>query len=313
VEFIMDDFAQASLFFGYYHAHGTVPDRNGSSSNFAAAAFAFAARAFLAFEYMEVNGNPGFQNGTTDYPTGYYDLSSIFLGWKPMDIVTQNVTFNGTNFNVFVVTIQSLDDVFLMRFIAVGYDTVVEGVHITPTTIKVDVELRWFNPLHVPALWTTGPSNATLFPHANVGMFFAFAAAAGQFQETQDPNNNNKPGLQVASGNYTGFFSWEPKANVTIAGVEAEGYVYGSIQTVNDTNVNASFAVEWVLQAGFFSFQGDRPEVVSWDPEFGANILTTPTGTTSTGSLHSGSTKVGNSVMLVFFAVVALLLFVSNM
>jgi len=303
----MDDLAQASLFFGYYHAKESIPDRNGTTANLTAAEFAFAMRSFAAFEYEDNNGVPGFQNDTSDSISGIYDLSDIRTPWKPMDIVSQDVVFNGTTFKVFTVTIQTLDEVFLMRFTAVGYDTVVEGVHITPTTIKVDLEVRWFTALNVPAVWTTGPSDAATYPTAHVGIFNAFAAAAGQFSKTTDPATS-KPGIQFAAGNYTGFFEWEPKANVTVSGVEVEGFVYGSIQTINDTSVNASFAEEWILQAGFFSFEADRPQLVSWDPEFGAVIDKTVVTTT-----NSSAMKVASPMMTVFVAVVALFLFISNM
>jgi len=217
-----------------------------------------------------------------------------------MEVTTSNSTVNGTEFTTFIVTIQTTDEVFLMRFVCVGYSTEVEGQKITPTSIKVDFEIQWFNnPLHVPALWTTGPSDAATYPDAQVGMFSVFAAAAGEFSKTTDPNTN-KPGLQFAAGGYVGFFQWETQANVTVGGVEAAGGVVGTIQTVNDSSVNASFAAEWIVQACYFSFEAFRPSDVSWDPVFGAQVA-------APASNPSPAVKIETSFITIFCAIIVLL------
>jgi len=275
VEFILDDLLQTTLIFGYYHAQGDVPTDQSGVTNFNEAGFAFALSVFGVFEFVDNNGQPGFQNGTTDEITGYYDLTSIFLEWQPMEIDSSNVTVNGTTFQIFIITIQTLDEVFLLRFVAVGYPSEVEGIKISPTSVKVDFEINWFNnDLFTGATaWSTGPSTVA---NAQVGAALVFAAEAGEVSTTP-ASGNTKPGLQFDAGDYIGYFEWEPQANVTVDGVEAEYGVVGTIETTSNTSMNASFAFDWVVSAGYFTFDAIRPTTVAWDPEFGTELVTVDT------------------------------------
>jgi len=147
VLFALSTFWQTSLVFGYVHGEASVTQPTSSTNATAdvqASLFAFALRFFKVFEYTEVNNQPGYQVG--DFPTGDYDLSSPFLQWKPMQIDTQNVTAaDGTKHTIFVVSIQTMDEVFYLRFTAVGHPASVNGVKISPDSVKVDISIKWFN------------------------------------------------------------------------------------------------------------------------------------------------------------------------
>lgn len=58
-------------------------------------------------------------------------------------------------------------------------DTQVNGVKISPDSVKVDIAIKWFNnPLFTgPTLYSTGPSNPILVPNAMVGLVGAMAAS----------------------------------------------------------------------------------------------------------------------------------------
>jgi len=279
VEFVLSDLFQTALLFAYYHVDGQLPTGNGTGlTNVNAAAFAFALRVFGIFEFVDGNGQPGFQNGTADILTGFYDLSSAFLQWKPMDIERSNVTVNGTTFNVFTITIETLDNVFLLRFIACGYPVQVEGVKINPESIKVDLQVNYFNnPLYTgQTLFATGPSPAVLAPTAQVGLFMAMAAAAETIHTSTNPATQN-PVVNFQAGGYTGFFEWAPNANVTVQGYEAEGAVIETLQAVNNSDVQAAFEAGWIIQIMYFVFSGARPDSVAWDPTLGTKMVTPST------------------------------------
>jgi len=271
VEFVFTDLWQTTLYFGYYHAQGDLPTGNNTGlTDVSAAAFEFISRYFAIFEYVDKDGTPGFQN-ETDQITGFYDLSSVFLSWQAIEIASGNISVSGTDYRYFVVEAQTSDNVFLIRFTCVGYPAEVEGIKISPESVKVDIEVRWFNnPAFTgQTLYSTGPSDASLFPKAMVGIVSVFGAAAG---EAKVDTTSSQPSLTVKAGGITGFFQWETSANVTIDGVGAAGAVYGTQgEEASGQSYNGSFAVGWVVEVLYFSFQGYRPSLVDWDPEFGAD------------------------------------------
>jgi len=278
VEFIMDVLAEAALAFGYFHAQGDLTNVNGSTSasNISGAGFAMAMRIFHVFEFVDNDGNQGFQNGTNDTVTGWYDLSSILVPWNPINITASNVTYNGTDYKLFVCTVSTTDNVFLMRFIAVGLPATVEGIKIDPNSIKVDFEIQWFNnPLFpeggVYFGYSSGPSNTS---NAQVGLSTAFAAAAGEFN--QQPNAAGVgPSVNFTSGGIAGYFSWAPNASVTVAGIGAAGAVNADIVTTDTSSVSTSFQAGWVISIIYYSFAAIRPSDVAWDPTFGAALPST--------------------------------------
>jgi len=279
VEFILNDILECALAFGYYHAEGDITtningngNTNFSASNITGAGFAEALRIFHVFEFVDNDGNPGFQNGTNDTVTGWYDLSSVFLSWNDINITSSNITANGTDYKLFICSVSTSDDVFMIRFVAVGLPATVEGIKIDPNSIKVDIEIKWFGNSLFPGatLYSTGPSNNA---NAQVGITAAFAAAEG----TLNQNNNNAgsgPSLNVTTGAYTGYLTWMPTADITAGAVYAAGNVDATIVTQSDS-VSGDFDVNWIVTLMYFTFNGTRPTDIVWDPTFGASVPTT--------------------------------------
>jgi len=274
----LNDILECALAFGYYHAEADITtningngNTNFSASNVTGAGFAEALRIFHVFEFVDNDGNPGFQNGTNDTITGWYDLSSVFLTWNDINITSSNVTVNGTDYKLFVCSVSTADEVFMIRFIAVGLPATVEGIKIDPNSIKVDIEIKWFgNALFTGAtLYSTGPSNNA---NAQVGITAAFAAAEGTLN--QNNNGGSGPSLNVTTGEYTGYLSWMPIADITAGAVYAAGNVDATIVTQSDS-VSGDFNVNWIVTLMYFTFNGTRPTDIVWDPTFGANVPTT--------------------------------------
>jgi hypothetical protein len=273
VDFVITNYNQTTLAFSYFHEEANLKNLSNPNdiSDLTAAAFAFYIRAYIAYEYIELNGIEGFQYNSTDNITGYYDLSSLALPWKPMEIDTFNVTDDsGQTFRVWSITMQTLDEVFLMRFLVAGTTVEVNGVKIDSDTMKIDFEVRWFTDKHVRAAWTTGPSNPTQFPHAQVGFaVFALAEAAEVEIQENHGNETENPSVSLNAGEFVGFFSWEPTADVTVSGVVAAQAATANIAQSGEFAEVGEAAVARVI---FFSFNGYRPDLVSWDPEVGAAI-----------------------------------------
>eukprot|EP01114_Cavostelium_apophysatum_P009245 TRINITY_DN2234_c0_g1_i1.p1 TRINITY_DN2234_c0_g1~~TRINITY_DN2234_c0_g1_i1.p1 ORF type:complete len:376 (+),score=89.22 TRINITY_DN2234_c0_g1_i1:95-1222(+) len=276
VEFDFSTVLQTALAFGYFHAEGNIPNNfQNLSANIDASAFGFYLRAFAPFEYEEVNGVKGFQNGSDTILRGY-DLSNLALPWKPLAINTTTITDEDNNeHNVFIIEAETEDEVFYMRFIVSGVPIDVAGVKITPDSCKVDFAIRWFNPKHVTALWTQGPTSASSYPNSQVGLLSAFAAvaASASFDGNGGGNGGDQPQLTFDSDAFTGFFTWAATADVTVTGVE---HVKDVTADIIDASENAEYQAHFngkgVVQVAIFSFDGIRPTEVAWDPEFGTRI-----------------------------------------
>jgi len=316
LEFIITNFNQSTVAFAYFHEEAILSNISNPNSleAIAEAAFAFYIRAYVAFEYEENNGISGYQPNTTDAFTGYYDLSSLDLPWKIMDIEGYNLTDSSTGQTVTVwsIIMQTLDEVFLMRFTVVGAKSTVSGVQIDADTMKIDFEIRWFTELHVAAAWTTGPSNPTTYPHAQAGLaIVAVAAAEEAFANTTAGNNDNNPQLALQVGEYAGVFSWEPSASVTIQGAEVEKVVYAEVQdSAGSYEVGAAYEARLIL----FTFEGSRPSLVSWDPEVSAKVpgddsASSTTATTTTASTTEGEKS--NDAMNIVPAIATLIVLIA--
>jgi len=214
--------------------------------------------------------------------TGYYDLSTLALEWAPMQIDSFNVTDDaGHTFKVFAITIQTRDQVFLMRFLTAETEVKVGNISIDSNTMKIDFEIRWFTPLHVQAPWTTGPSNATLYPNAEVGLavFVEAVYTSVSFNKTgYNSSNNGQSSVSLAAGGVTGEFSWVTKAATTIQGEFAVAAVH-----VNIAGAGSQITENMIAEAELllFSFNGSRPSLVVWDPTLGGKP--TPNATATTG------------------------------
>jgi len=272
VEFVMTTIAQSTVEFLYYEANAEIPANGANISDFNATAFALVLRNFVVYEFVDRNGVEGFQNGTTDQVTGFYDLSDPYLPWKALVInESQIVGADGNSYKLWFVTAETVDEVFALQFVVSGTPIKVGDTKITPDSIKIDFAIRWFTDLHVAANWTTGPSpNISYFETAQVGLLSAFGADALSVEETNG-NATANPSLNFASASATGFFSYETSANVTVTGEQIEGEVYATVNAPNSDTEDA-FKEGWIVKIIWFSFEGYRPSEVVWDPEFGSEI-----------------------------------------
>lgn len=213
----------------------------------------------------------GFQRNV-DTINGYLDLSLPLLGWTISSNKTTLQDSEGNSFDVWFITAKTTDNVFLFRFTITGHPVEVEGVRITPDSMKIDVEIRWFdNPLNNYLPGFPRFSNSEDHPNAVVGLATVLAAVAGEAKVSDDIDG--KPVFDYQTGAFTGFFKWEPTAEVVVQGavVGAATAVSAIVEDV-EANMTASAAAGWSLKAMYFTFEGQRPSVVSWDPEFGAKI-----------------------------------------
>jgi len=254
VQFNMTTYNESTLSFGYIHE---AYQNGGNGQNAQLIAFFFALRSFLIFEYLERDGNPGYQqtNGTNaDQIISIYDLSSPQLAWKPIVLNSTVLTdHNGKPFKVSWIESQTADDVFFIRFIVTEQPIYVGNVLITADKSKIDFGISYYNPLHVKAAWTTGPSNATLYPNANVGYAVVTLAAEifAAFHNGSNSGGNSK--VAFGAGTVVGAFEWAPTAAVTVQGLEVGRAVYAQIQD-NSHMVNAAIFEAFSFKILFFSF-----------------------------------------------------------
>ncbi len=154
VVFALNTFARATLQFGYFQTGG---DSNNPVKDFDASAFGFLLRFVNVFEYVDTNGIPGFQLGQ-DNITGGYDLSHIALKWNIRFEDVPQTDADGKIFTVQILTAETEDQVFALRFIVAGRPIDVDGHILRPDHSKFDLRIRWFNnSLHVPAAKLLNP------------------------------------------------------------------------------------------------------------------------------------------------------------
>jgi len=299
VEFQITTILQTAMAFTYYEESGDLPppnSTNGTFTNVKEAFFAFIFEFYIPFEYKEVNGIPGFQNGTGgDIITGFYNLTYPLLPWKDFVIVQTNITgTDGKQYNLFYITAETMDEVFSMRFTVAGTNVKVPGAVLTADSCKIDIAIRWFTDLHVAAAWTDGPSDPNDFPDAQVGLIVAMGALAEEAQSGSGSGNQN-PSLNFTGTDFVAYFDWVDSAEVTDKnGNTAAEDVYALVleveEEVSQSGMNGQFVAGWTIRLIFFSFGGARPSAVIWDPSLGAVPVQNST-IVSTSTAGKESTK----------------------
>jgi hypothetical protein len=300
-QFDLTTINQTSLIFTYFSAAASAPAPGVMPDKAFAEAFLFAMRSFFLFEYEDNDGVPGFQetNGTNkDVIIGGYDLSSPALKWKP--IVINSTVINGPTgpFKVGFVQAETLDEVFLLRFVVAEKPVYVGNVRISPDKVKVDIQIKYYNPLHVRAAWTFGPSNTTAHPNARVGYlaitFSTFAAIA--FKNGSAATNGE---LSVAAGGFVGNFSWSPTADLTVQGATSKRAVVAHA-TDATRQISGAAIVGYSFKLLFFSFDAPRPDRIFWDPVFGSDINYAVVDTPDTSAPVQTSAPHGSASALVY-------------
>jgi len=259
-------------------------------------------KALNVFEYNEVNGVAGFQVG--DKVTGLYDLSAA--PFDSIDIQSFPITSSktGEENTLWKVTASTSDGVFAASITFAGIPIMVGETQLSPDSMKVDVAIQWFTPEHVAASWTTGPSDAATYPHANVALTVAAAASVDHsyVSENTPALNSSNPSVNFNGSSIIGFFSWEPVAFLNHG--ESSTVVHASFGDAS--RFQSEFTAGYEIAVAYFSFPGDRPAYILWDPEFGSS----PAPTTTKASTTTTSNNVGNgsSVLYPLIALIALLI-----
>jgi len=268
---------QSTLSFGYVHgAAQGINNPGGQATDAQITEFFFFVRSLAIFEFVNNDGEPGFQqtNGSNaDQGIGFYDLSNPSILWNPIVLTSTVLTGPTGSFKVSTISASTADDVFFVRYTVTEHPIMINGVRISPDKSKIDFGIKWYNPKHVKAPWTSGPfpnGNVT-FPNAQVG-YVAAAFSAALFAAFHNGTATNAPsGLQFGAGAVVGNFTWAPTANVTVNGVGVTGVVYAHV-TDNSGMVSAGFVGAYSFKFIFFAFEGSRPDYVYWDPVAGADI-----------------------------------------
>jgi len=216
-----------------------------------------------------------------------YDLSSTFLQWNPITVQQQVV--NGQN--VTSVTAQTQDNVFLIKLVFAGQPLQVGSVQITPNQVKVDFAIRWFNnSLNVKSPFSTGPSNATAHPNAEVGLFAVTAAEDSSFSHV---NGSNSASLTFKTSNFSASFQYANNVTVVVDGIEKDAQVHVNIEDKTNQSAPMDWTATWTYKISFFSFEGARPSYVYWDPILGSdggnNTISSPSQATSSPASGTSS------------------------
>jgi hypothetical protein len=303
VQFFLNTLGETVIQFNYFTESQNVrSNANPDPLNTGSTQFSIAFRAYNVFEYDNNDGVPGFQetNGPNkDVVTGFSDLGNIFLKWNP--IVLQQEVINGVN--VTTVTAQTADNVFLIKLVFTGKPVQVGSAQITPNQVKVDFQIQWFNnPLNVKSQWSTGPSNATVHPNAQVGLFAVTAAENAAFSHV---NGTNQASITFQRSNFTASFTYANNVTVNVNGVEFDTQVhFHDADTTTNTNVNMDWIGQWDYKITFFSFEATRPSLVYWDPTLGSESQTgspaNPTSPTSAAATTAGAETMSLAVILLF-------------
>jgi len=271
-QFNLTTINETTLSFGYIHA----AQQNGATgqANQIAALF-FALRSFVLLEYLDNDGVPGFQdtNGTNaDKVISYYDLSNPALPWKPLAVNSTMVQGPNGPFKVSYVQAETLDEVYFIRFIVTEHPVMVGNVRISPDKAKIDFGIKYYNPKHVPAAWTLGPSNSTLFPAAQVG-YIAVTVSGAVFAAFDNRTaQNGSSAVSFGAGAYVGTFTWVPTAQVGGSNVPVHATVTDKSVAIAASNGMGGFVEGVSFKFISFGFGVNRPDYIYWDPIFGANI-----------------------------------------
>jgi len=269
VQFNMTTYNESTLSFGYIHE---AAQHGGQTAQLAAFFFAF--RSYAIFEFLNRDGVPGFQQTTglnADVIITWYDLSSPALQWKPLVLnstVLQDAS--GTSFKVSYVEAETLDEVFFVRFIVTERPIYVGNVLVTADKSKIDFGIKYYNPLNVPSAWSSGPSNLT---NANIG-YAAVTLSASLFADFKNgtaSGANQSSSVAFGSGGVVGSFDWVPTAETHVQGVVYDGAVYAHV-TDESNKLNTQALATFSFKLLFFSFEYSRPDLIYWDPIFGADI-----------------------------------------
>jgi hypothetical protein len=153
-------------------------------------------------EYVDENAD-GVYNASADTL-----VKSVLLNdFKPIDYSTGT---NAEGTTVHTITISTTDDVFICQIYAVGEFATIDGVLVTPTEIKIDLEIHNFN------YDNTDSDLALNIRVESTGEHKMVEETEGE----KEGYATDESGFEVTMGDFSGYFSWTE--NVLIDGVEAD-------------------------------------------------------------------------------------------
>jgi len=281
------------------------------SNNKPNASFAFVLQALSIFEFSDLDGVAGYQQGTVDRILGSYNLSALGISdWKDLRIEQADIVgLNNQTFSAYYVVAETVDQVLSLRFLLAGSAIKVGNIQLSPESMKIDVIIRWFNANHVRTRYTTGPSSEAVYPNSSIGISFALAAqASGAIRLDNNPSlGSSNPSINFNGTNGNGFYSWEK--NATRNNGTENSDVHADLHEADD-NDRAKFDRSWVVRVIHFSFSGNRPAEVTWDPEYGrASSLDTssPSATSSSSSTSTTDVNSASNMQPWIFTILAII------
>eukprot|EP01112_Ceratiomyxa_fruticulosa_P003525 TRINITY_DN13856_c0_g1_i1.p1 TRINITY_DN13856_c0_g1~~TRINITY_DN13856_c0_g1_i1.p1 ORF type:complete len:404 (+),score=77.82 TRINITY_DN13856_c0_g1_i1:381-1592(+) len=268
----------------YEHFAAVADYKNGGNLTDAiTASFAFLLRFHALVEYEETNGVPGFQhvgwnadNGTNDHIlSAYYnDTVGDTVQWY-IDIHEDNVVFANALTKLYTLTIGTTDGVFNWTATYTGSLFNTKRATIDANSFKIGFNINYYN--------YDGASNSSQSQVALV----LLAGAEKSATKSVTWNGTDVSGLHVNSGGYKGFINFENQADTwDLSGVYKNSHV--TFSYVNNYQVSLGI-IDWTAAAFFLSYDAIRPQTISYDPEFGADLPPVDGSTTSVVGSTTGT------------------------
>ncbi|MFW9779118.1 MAG: hypothetical protein ACFFE8_09720 [Candidatus Heimdallarchaeota archaeon] len=163
-----------------------------SEANSAEIELSFKVKFYSIVEYIDQDAN-GVFNESEDLLVQEYRLDQV--AFEPIDYVAQDGPGNST---LHIITINTTDGVFLLRFYAVSEFTMVNEAIVTPTQAKIDIEIHNF---------PYNDSNSDLALQTKLEATKEYEHDDDTEDEAEGRAEEEKE-VEVSMGGFVGFFSW---------------------------------------------------------------------------------------------------------
>ncbi|GAM21707.1 hypothetical protein SAMD00019534_048820 [Acytostelium subglobosum LB1] len=273
----------------YAMSYNAIAASIGSGININATSFSAAYFPTILVEYVESNGQAGFQNGT-DTIVGWTRLDRLGDLLNPWDIKYVQKDFNTSApngktypFNVILANATSPRGLVTFRFAIPGAPVNVNGVSLTGEQTKIDIEIRNYFDASVNkkssglcnagsvipfTCGSTGPSNNA---NSRLALISFVAAAAAE----ADVEVSSSTSVHTVGGDITAALSWVTTVDINGTGATAnvitQVNVYDNNKDAFDVSFTGAFNVFANVNAQVLvqSFDAVRPNLIVWDPTFG--------------------------------------------
>jgi hypothetical protein len=291
---------QCSLGFSWFKSATDLNINNMNSNSITfqsvAAAFGFFSRFWGIIEYLDTNGQIGYQPGDTIL--SFYSLNLNLLAWKPIRL--DSVTLS-TGDIVYVVTIQTVDEVFALQVFIAPRPIIADNATIDQDSVKVAIEINYYN-----------YSGASTNPNARI----ALAVLVGAAEAMSFTSGSVAADVDISSNDatYRGYQHWDLTCH--LANSDGSNYHSSSVQSFwevqfsNISEIQGQYEAGWVVSAVYFSFgiNETRPGHIWWDPEMGASVNYGSPNATPASSNSNGlqlAPTVSTVLLALFFTILA--------